>query len=444
MRKHFFRAAAWLLAVCLFASPALAFTNYADAPEIAAKGCVVYEKNSGELLYSKGEDERLYPASTTKIMTALLLLEYGHLNDVVTASRTAITSVQPGSSIAGLKTGEKMKLSDLLICLLVPSGNDAANVIAETVGGSIEAFVDMMNAKAKALGCTGTHFVNAHGYHDDDHYTTASDLLKITLAAMQYPEFTEICGMAQASVPETNLCEARYFNSTNFMISNTETSAYLYSYCTGGKTGTTTEAGRCFVGFAQKGDLYLVSVMLGSTTEYTHSGIRRIMSFLDTEDLFDWAFSKFTYRTIISTSEPAAEVKVALSDGKDYVVLKPDHEVRRLLHASVELSRFTTSITLAEDVTAPVDRGDVLGTMTVYFDGSPIDTLRLLAAEDVELSQTLYMLQELQRVLHEPWVGWVIAALLLLVAAYIIFTIQHNRRMRKKLERRRRHRNIRH
>ncbi len=442
MRKIFSRALTLLLAAALCVSQTLA--NYDDAPSIVAKGCVLYEKNSGEVLFSQGADERLYPASTTKIMTALLLLEYGHLDDVVTASRTAISTVPSGSSIAGLKVGEEMKLSDLLICLLVPSGNDAANTIAEAVGGSVENFVEMMNKKAKTLGCTGTHFVNTHGYHDDNQYTTANDLLKITLAAMQYPRFTEICGMAQATVPATNISDVRYFNSTNFMISNTETSAYLYAYCTGGKTGTTTEAGRCLVSFAQKGDLSLVSVMLGSTTEYTHSGIRRIMSFLDTKDLFEWAFSKFAYRTIISVSDPTAEVKVALSDGKDYVVLKPEHEVKVLLHKSVELSRFTTSITLAENVTAPVDRGDALGTMTVYFDGSPIDTLKLLAAEDVGLSQTLYTLQELQRVLHQPWFLWVIIALVCLLIFYIIFTYYHNRRIREKLARRKRHTNIRH
>ena len=411
---------------------------YGDEPGIAAKGGLLYEYKSGELLYTKASSTRLYPASTTKIMTALLLLEYGHLTEKVTASHTAISTVPAGSSIAGLKTGEEMSLYDLLICLLVPSGNDAANVIAEAVGGSIPEFIDMMNRKAKALGCTGTNFVNAHGFHDPEHYTTVDDLLKITLAAMEYPVFVEICGMARASVPETNKARERSFNSTNFMISNTETSAYLYPYCTGGKTGSTSQAGNCLVAFAQKGDLYLISIMLGSRTDYTRSGVRQIRSFLDTEKLFDWGFSRFSYRTVVTAADPAAEVKVALSDGKDYVVLKPDHEVQVLLHRSVSDSIFTTTIDLDEDVTAPVYRGDVLGTMTVYRNEIPIDTLRLLASEDVERSETLYILQECRRILHEPWMRWVLMGLALALVLYIVIVILINRRRRRILEMRRR------
>ena len=423
---------------------ALSTEPYGDEPTVAAKGCLLYEYKSGELLFSKGGSTRLYPASTTKIMTALLLLEYGHLTEVVTASHAAISTVPASSSIAGLKTGEEMSLYDLLICLLVPSGNDAANVIAEAVGGSISNFVDMMNKKAKALGCTGTNFVNAHGFHDPEHYTTVDDLLKITLAAMEYPVFVEICGMARASVPETNKARERSFNSTNFMISNTETSAYLYPYCTGGKTGSTSQAGNCLVAFAQKSDLYLISIMLGSRTDYTRSGVRQIRSFLDTEKLFDWGFSKFSYRTIVTAADPAAEVKVALSDGKDYVVLKPDHDVHVLLHRSVSEDIFTTTKDLDEDVTAPVYRGDVLGTMTVYRNDIPIDTLRLLASEDVERSQTLYILQECRRILHEPWMVWVLTGLAGALLLYIIIVILHNRRRRKILEMRRKRARVRH
>ena len=439
------RSLCLLLVVLLsFAFTAPAFAEdahepYGDEPSIAAKGCVVYEYNSHELLYSKGADTRLYPASTTKIMTALLLLEYGHLTEVVTCSQPAISTVPAGSSIAGLKTGEEMSLYDLLICLLVPSGNDAANVIAEAVGGTIPDFIKLMNRRAKELGCTGTNFVNAHGYHDDEHYTTADDMLKITLAAMDYPVFVEICGMARASVPATNKARERSFNSTNFMISNTETSAYLYSFCTGGKTGSTSQAGNCFVGFAKKGDLYLVSVMLGSRTDYTRSGVRQIRSFLDTEKLFDWGFSKFSYRTVVSAADPVAEVRVALSDDKDYVVLKPDHDVRSLLHRSVSESIFTTSIKLDDEVSAPVYRGDVLGRMAVYKDGELIDTVRLLATEDVARSQTLYILQEVRRIFHEPWMRWVLLGAAGVFVLYIVFMILDNRRRQKKLAMRRRH-----
>lgn len=432
-----------ILAMIVGTAPVLADDGYGTEPSIAAQGEMLYERNSGTLLYAKGEDKRLYPASTTKIMTALLLLEYGNLDETVTVSKTAMAAVPEGSSIAGLKAGEELTLHDLLICMLVPSGNDAANVVAEAISGSIDAFVEKMNKRAQQLDCTDTHFCNPHGFHDDDHYTTASDLLKITLAALEYPLFEEVCGFAQVTVPATNLCAARTFNSTNFMISNTETSAYLYPYCTGGKTGTTTPAGRCFVGFAEKGDLKLVSVMLNSTTEYTKSGIRRIMSFLDTEDLFDWAFKYFTWRDVVTVDDPVAEVRVSLSKENDYVVLKPSHEFSMLLYRDITDDIFTREITVDEDVAAPVRRGDRLGSMKVYYDGDLVDTIPLLASDDVERSPILFFLGEIRRTLHEPWIKWLFLGLIAAIVLYVLFVIRLNRKLKKTAARHRKHTNIR-
>lgn len=441
-RRPYLRLCALILCALLLL-PAGSRALYGDEPTITAKGVILIEQTTGETLFEQNADDRLYPASTTKIMTALLLLEYGHLNDVVTASREAITTVPRGSSHVGLKIGEQMTLYDLLICMLVPSGNDAANVIAEAVGGTIPDFVYKMNQRAKELGCSDTNFENTHGFHDDNHYTTARDLLKITLAAMQYPLFTEISGMVQATVPATNISDERIFNSTNYMISATNTSAYLYAYCTGGKTGSTTPAGVCLVAFAQKDDLRLVSVLLGAETTYTHSGIRQIRSYMDTKKLFVWAFRSFSFRTVLTTSTPVAEVPVALADKRDFVVVRPEHAVSKLVHRSVPDDAFSLKVTLAEDVTAPVDRDELLGSVTVYFKDRPIDTVALRASTAVERSQTLYWLEQMAAFFKRPWVWYALLGLFLLIALYIVFMILHNRKVQKKVQRRRRHSNIR-
>lgn len=408
---------------CLSAGAA----EYGTEPEIKAEGAILYERNSGQIIYEKNPDKKLYPASTTKIMTALLLLEQGNLDEKVTVSAEAMNAVPSGSSLAGLKAGEELTMYELLICLLVPSGNDAANAVAVAVGGSISSFVEMMNERAKLLGCENTHFVNPHGFHDDDHYTSASDLLKITLAALEYPIFEEVCGMAQATIPATNKSEERIFNNTNYMISNAETSGYLYPACTGGKTGSTTPAGRCLVAFAKKDDTRLISVMLKSTTEYSASGIRQIRSFLDTADLFDWAFDNFKWFSLISKEDPVAEVKVTLSQDKDYVVLCPQTEYSTYLYRNTNPDEiYSKEITVADSVEAPVKKGDELGTLTILLDGKPKQTIKLLATEDVERSPLLFFLQQVQEILHKSWVKWMFLGLILAIVVYILLKIRRS------------------
>jgi D-alanyl-D-alanine carboxypeptidase (penicillin-binding protein 5/6) len=165
---------------CSFGLEAYALTP----PTLAAKGAIVGEMTTNEIVFEQNADERLYPASTTKIMTAILALEYGNLNDTVTVSGNAVKSLENSGSSVMLKEGEQMNMLNMITYLLVASGNDAANALAEHISGSIPAFVELMNNKAKELGCTNTNFVNAHGLHDENHYTTARDLLKIAQYAM--------------------------------------------------------------------------------------------------------------------------------------------------------------------------------------------------------------------------------------------------------------------
>ena len=184
-----------------------------------ANAVIVYERGSDTMIYSWNPDEKIYPSSMVKLMTALVALERGDLAEEVKVTKRAINSVAPGSVSAGLVSGEELTLEQLLYCLMVASANDAAAVIAEHIGGNQETFVAMMNDKAKELGCTGTNFSNVHGLHDEETYTTARDVCRITDKALENEVFRAMFTAETYTVPKTNKSEARELWTTNYMMS---------------------------------------------------------------------------------------------------------------------------------------------------------------------------------------------------------------------------------
>jgi D-alanyl-D-alanine carboxypeptidase (penicillin-binding protein 5/6) len=260
-----------LLTSLLITPPALADETAAQAaPELNAKAALLVDANTGAVVYARNEHQELYPASTTKIMTALLVLEAvdeGKLSmsEELTASRAAMTTdLSEDGSTANIKEGEIMTVEEYLTCMLVVSANEACNVLAEAVSGSVEAFVDAMNAKAEELGCENTHFVNTSGLHDSQHYTSAWDLYLITAEALKYDDFMRICDTATATIPATNLSEARTLHTSNYLIGAWWSRGYLYDDAHGIKTGSTSQAGHCLVSSATRGSLSFISVVLGA------------------------------------------------------------------------------------------------------------------------------------------------------------------------------------
>ena len=264
-----------ILAACLLTGPASA----AEVPDpaIQAKAALLVDANTGRMVYGKNEHEELYPASLTKIMTALLTLEAvdgGQLtmDQQITATESALEGLAADGSTAGIQAGEVLTVEQLLECMLIVSANEACNILAEQVSGSVDAFVDAMNAKAEALGCEGTHFVNATGLHDSQHYTTAWDLYLITKEAMKHEDFMRICDTARATIPATNLSEERNLYTTNYLIDTWRSLGYIYSNAHGIKTGSTDEAGHCLVSSATEGSLSFISVALGGPRETLADG----------------------------------------------------------------------------------------------------------------------------------------------------------------------------
>ena len=230
---------------------------------------VLLDANHGEILYDMGANQRAYPASITKVMTALLVMEaieYGQLSPdtVVTVNQSAVENIPIEYVVGSFKPGETISIEELLYCMLLESDCDASNILAEAVDTTVEDFVAHMNRKAGELGCHGTHFTNTYGLHNENHYSTAYDLALIMQAALEYDLFRTVIKTPSHKVPATNLSGERFFYNKNALISNLYYEGYVYDKCIGGKTGTTDDAGRCLVAAAEDGDELLISVVLGS------------------------------------------------------------------------------------------------------------------------------------------------------------------------------------
>ena len=363
--------------------------------ELECSNAILVDVNHGEILHEKNAYDKAYPASITKVMTALLVLEAidaGELtlDTLVTVSETAAKKQYSNESTANLKAGEQLRVEDLLYCLMLPSANDSAKALAEAVSGDLTDFVIRMNQRATKLGCKNTHFVNPHGLHDPEHYTTAYDIYLMFAEALKHDLFRTIISTASYTVPPTNLKEERFFYNTNGLISNLYYIGYTYPKCIGGKTGTTDEAGRCLVSAAEDDDTLLISVILGSGV-VIRDDKQKQGQLTESIKLLDHGFDNFHRVTITKESEPVAKVAVTLSREADAVMVKPQGSVTRTLPIDLDVEQIESEITLFSDtVEAPVKEGQVLGSMTLSYEGTEYGTLDLVAVSSVERSELLY------------------------------------------------------
>ena len=257
----------------------------ADDISVTAYAAYLMDMDTGVTLYEYKADEKNYPASTTKIMTAYLCLKYGDPKDMVTVHSSAFEDLSQAASTGNLVVGETMTVHRLLQALLVVSASEAANVVAEYISGSREKFVELMNQEAQELGCTGTHFANCHGLPNSDHYTTARDLAIIGQAAMEYEEFRDIVGSAVTTLAATNVHGTQTITSTNGVLPGSSYPDYSYPYAIGIKTGHTSVAGYCLVSAADKDGRRLLCVVMGCGS--------RTASFSQTTRLFNWGYDNY-------------------------------------------------------------------------------------------------------------------------------------------------------
>ena len=376
-----------------------------DNLKIYSDAVILIENQTGKTLYEKNSEQKMYPASTTKILTAILSIEKGNLNDKVTVSKTAIAQMKPGYTSAYLSEGEIISVEDLLKVLLINSANDASNVLAEYISGSIDSFVTLMNEKSKELGCTNTHFVTTNGLHDDNHYTTAKDLAIIARYCMQNETFRKIVSMKKCVIPATNKSEERIYKNTNDLIN--PTSGYYYPSCIGIKTGFTSEAKNCLISACSKNGLQVIAVVLGASITENHKSAR----YVDSKTLYDYTYSNYSIQNIAKASSviETIEVKNATDETKS-LDLKLEKDLNVLVN-NKDKENIKTEIVLKDNISAPIATNSVVGSIT-YIVGADKYTINLLASHDVEKKENIIWILRLSLFL-----------ILLILIIFIIYKI---------------------
>lgn len=358
--------------------------------EITAKNLLLGETNSERILYERCADEKIYPASLTKLMTAILVVENCELDEIVTVSENAVFSVPSGYVNANLQVGEELTVEDLLYVMLIPSANDAANALAEHVGGNIESFSAMMNTRAKELGCKGSNFTNPSGLQEKEHYTTTRDLYLISKEAINKPIIKKIIKATKYTLPETNkytdTVMKRIFTTTNYMIRPSLTKYYC-DYCIGGKTGYTTDAKNCVVEYAEKDGIQLIAIVMGENASVKGK------KFLDAKKMFEYVFKNYENMQVATENEKCETIKInnGTKDTRNLDVLYKENvnilkekDTDREIEKKIEYT----------NVKAPIHKGDLVGKITYEYEGIKYTT-DLIANSDVEKSRMLSNLVKL-------------------------------------------------
>lgn len=419
-----------ILAIAISLSP---FAFAIESIDIDSKASILIDATDGHELYSENADTKQYPASLTKLMTALLVAEnVPDWSEVVTANKTAFEDLSEAGSSVGIKAGEKLSVENLVICLLVASANEAANILAERVSGSVPAFVELMNTRAAELGLSGTHFANTNGLHDENHYTTARDVARLAMEVRKHARLREIYGMDKATIPATNISEERFFFTTNSLISRYKELGYIYSRADGMKTGSTTPAGLCLAASAEYKGVELISVVLGAKKD-EETGKKG--NFVESKRLLVWGFENFKRTAVLLSSTPVCEVRVECAKDRDYVVAHTVSDYAPLMPKDYDVSKVELITEAETALEAPIKKGDEVGKVTIRYDGRDYITLSLVAADDVDRSIFAFVINRIGKFIKSPYALIALAALVLAVILYIIYVIRYNRRRRNRRRR---------
>lgn len=386
-----------------------------------AKSVVLYELGTDTLVYSWNADQRLDPSGMNKIMTAMLAIQLGDLDGLVTVSRKALDSVGIGSVSAGLKVGEEITLRDLLYCMMVGSANDAAAVIAEHIGQDQEGFVQFMDQKAQELGCTDTNFLNANGLSVEEQYTTARDLAKITMAALQDPVFVELFGAVSYTVPATNKSEARELVTTNnLMLSNKK---QYDQRVTGGKTGALSTTDRSLICTAEVDDVRYLSVVMSAQGTVTANGlaVKTYGSFEETRALLDHGFDGYAPRQLLHEEQVLDQFQV--SGGENDVIGRPVQDLTVMIPNDMKaLDISYRTVTSQEGLVAPIQKGQSIGTVEVWFRGKCVGQCDMVAMYGVDEPgvHNISLIPTAEATAKRAWTTWLLIIGIALLAVLLI------------------------
>ena len=412
--KKFFVVLQLILLFCL----SLSFSTYsAEPPEIECPAALLMDLSTGKILYEKNINEKMYPASLTKVLTAIVILENCDLNELATVSYEAVMTLSSGYVTANLQLGEQLTVEQLLYVLMVGSSNDAAIVLAEHLSGSVEEFSKLMNEKAKEIGCSNSNFVNPNGVHNENHYSTAYDLALLGKYAMQNEMFRKLVSTTSYQLPATEKYEKtdRIFRTTNNLLlinNNNRADNYYYKYATGIKTGFTTPAGNCLISSSNKNGFELLCVVLKGGQN---------QRFLNTISLFEYGYENYFLKEVSKANSVVQTVNIsnATKETKKLdVVLEKDINI--LIKSENKNDTLLPEITLRENLKAPIAKGEVIGKIVYTVEDITYES-NLLAAEEVKPNKILLK---------------ILIILILIFVFYIYkrinYTLKKNRRLKIK------------
>ncbi len=328
---------------------------------------ILIDSKTGKVLYGKNENVKMFPASTTKILTAIITIENCNLSDKVTASREAIISIPPGYSNAEIQPNDTISVQDLLNVFLIHSANEAGYILAEHISGSIENFANLMNEKAKEIGCTNTHFTNPSGIHNENHYSTAYDMSLIAQYCMKNETFRKIVSTPYITFSPSEGKQLKFYNTNDLIIN---TSKYYYKYAIGIKTGYTSQAKNCLISASSKDGLELIAVILGAAHSEEVSSTR----YIDTINLFNYGFDNYKSTEILARNSVIKNVEVenATKDTKDLSLLAKD-TISVLVPKNINIDILEPSIEI-NNLSAPISEGAVVGKITYNINGENYST----------------------------------------------------------------------
>jgi len=404
----------FILSLTIFCNP-----SFSASLDIHSEAAILIDSKTGAILYSKNANEKMYPASTTKILTAILAIESFSLEEKLTASHNAVMSIPAGYSNAAIQVGEALTVKELLEVFLIHSANEVGFILAESISGSVSEFSVLMNEKALELGCKNTHFTNPSGLHDTNHYSTAYDLAQIAKYCMKNETFRTIVAMPSCTIEATDKYEERHFKSTNEMLN--PKSQYYNENVIGIKTGYTSQAKNCLIAGFSKNNMELISVVLGAPTQVGTKGLSG--KFTDTQTLFDYSMKNYTYKNIASSGQIVTQIEIenATSDTKK-LDLVLENNIETIVNNSINIENIKPEIKLNDNITAPISVNDILGTAT-YTINDVEYTTNILARNSVKTNTYFDDILKLSLV-----------GILLIVVYELIHPKKHKKKKHKKTQ----------
>ncbi|HOA33526.1 MAG: D-alanyl-D-alanine carboxypeptidase [Clostridiales bacterium] len=433
MRKFLISA---LVCLIILTTSVNALASYNSEIDVEAEIVFLQSMDDGTVIFDKNADMLTAPASLAKIVTASIVLENAqNLDEIVEVPNYAIRLLDgTNSSTAGLLPGEQMSVRNLLYCMLVASANDAANVLADYIcPNNIGAFVQMMNEYVKSIGCENTVFINPSGLDAEGQYTTARDVAKFTLKALENPIFEEITSTKKYTIPPTNKYPQERNLISTVKIMNSGIKDYYIPTAKGIKTGTTSNAGRCIVTKASKdGYTYLAVVMRAPFYDIDNDGVEENIAFMECKKILDWTFKNIKLRLVAEKNQVVSVIDVGLSSKYDHLRLLPEKEITALVPSGVNAQGVYFEVIeelTPKKVDAPIKKGQKIGRARILYAGNEIAQVDLVAGETIERNFLLYLAKITKTVLTSP-VFIILAAIL--AAAVVVILILRAKNSRRK------------